>query len=534
MDANLAGTGWRAIFLVNVPVCLAVLAAARRCLPTDRERVPAGLDLRGVGLLAGSVLLVVLPLVVAQQQGWPTWAWICLAASVPGGWLFLTAERRAAAAVRPVLVDLAAVRPAPVALGLIALAAATSTYYALLFTLAQYEQRGLGRSPVASGLILVPWVVAFGQAGQLAPRVPARMARGLPAADCALLTLAYSAISLSLFGGGHSELLLLVLLAAGGFGLGLQFATLIGHIMNAVEARFAADISGVTSTLSQLGGAFGVAGIGSLYLAIARGGGPARATHSAAIAIAAMAAVSFVAALAAYLATRPEARESPAGEKRPPSVRDERDLLPERNVVLPGGQGAPRTARCVPVGRQRGSAQQVGDRGNGRLDRSLGGVAEAHHQQGRRRWVGRAPVLRHPVQADAALAGGRDHGRLPRLGGQLGDRVEPGREPGQPYARRVPGERRDQRLAAGAVDGAHPPQVPVVAAGGEQRRQRHLVQRAGTAVAHLFLGRDRAGQFGRASTQPRRTAGASALLAVPIRKTRSDARPCSAPTGSLS
>ncbi len=319
VDANLAGTGWRAIFLVNVPVCLAVLAAARRCLPTDRERVPAGLDLRGVGLLAGSVLLVVLPLVVAQQQGWPTWAWICLAASVPGGWLFLTAERRAAAAVRPVLVNLAAVRPAPVALGLIALAAATSTYYALLFTLAQYEQRGLGCSPVASGLILVPWVVAFGQAGQLAPRVPARMARGLPAADCALLTLAYSAISLSLFGGGHSELLLLVLLAAGGFGLGLQFATLIGHIMNAVEARFAADISGVTSTLSQLGGAFGVAGIGSLYLAIARGGGPARATHSAAIAIAAMAAVSFVAALAAYLATRPEARESPAGEKRPPS-----------------------------------------------------------------------------------------------------------------------------------------------------------------------------------------------------------------------
>ena len=244
---------------------------------------------------------------VGQQQGWPAWAWICLAAAVPGLWLFLTTERRAAAAGRPVLVNLAAVRPAPVALGLIALAAATSTYYALLFTLAQYEQQGLGRSPVASGLILVPWVAAFGLAGRLAPRVPARMARALPTVGCALLTLAYTSISLSLFGGGHSELLLLVLLAVGGFGLGLQFATLIGHVMNAVEARFAADISGVSSTLSQLGGAIGVAGIGSLYLAVARDGDPARATHAAAIAIAAMAAVSLVAALAAYRATRPRA-----------------------------------------------------------------------------------------------------------------------------------------------------------------------------------------------------------------------------------
>ena len=290
-----------------MPVCLTAVAAAWRCLPADGERVAAGLDLPGVGLLAGSVLLIVLPLVVGQQQGWPAWAWICLAAAMPGFGLFLTAQRRAAAAGRPVLVNLTAVRPAPVALGLVALAAATSTYYALLFTLAQYEQQGLGRSPVASGLTLVPWVAAFGLAGRLTSRVPARMAGTVPAAGCALLTLAYASISLSLFDGGYSEPLLLVLLAIGGFGLGLQFATLIGHVMSAVEVRFAADISGVTSTLSQLGGAIGVAGIGSLYLSVARAGGPARATHAAAIATAAMAAVALVAAVAAYCATRPRA-----------------------------------------------------------------------------------------------------------------------------------------------------------------------------------------------------------------------------------
>jgi MFS family permease len=305
VDADIAGTGWRAIFLVNVPVCLAVCAAAIRCLPADGERAAAGLDLPGAGLLAGSVLLIVLPLVLGQQQGWPAWTWICLAAAVPGFAVFFRTQRHAAAAGRPVQIDMAAVRPAPVALGLLALTAAAATYFALLFVLAQYEQQGLGRSPVASGLILVPWVAAFGLAGQLVPRVPARMTRVLPVAGSILLTLAYTAVSLSLFGGGHGELLLLILLAVGGFGLGVQFSTLIGHVMNAVEARFAADISGVTSTVSQLGGAVGVAGIGSLYLSFARVADPARATHAAAIATAAMAAVSLLATLTAHPATRP-------------------------------------------------------------------------------------------------------------------------------------------------------------------------------------------------------------------------------------
>ncbi len=303
VDADVAGTGWRAIFLVNVPVCLAVGAAATRSLPADGERAAARLDLPGAGLLAGSVLLIVLPLVLGQQQGWPAWTWICLAAAVPGFAAFFHTQRRAAASGRPVQIDMAAVRPAPVALGLVGLTASAATYFALLFVLAQYEQQGLGRSPVTSGLILVPWVAAFGLAGQLVPRVPARMARALPVAGSTLLTLAYAAISLSLSGGGH-DALLLVLLAVGGFGLGVQFSTLIGTVMNAVETRFAADISGVSSTFSQLGGAVGVAGIGSLYLSLARAGDPDRATHAATLAVAAMAAVSLVATLTVHPATR--------------------------------------------------------------------------------------------------------------------------------------------------------------------------------------------------------------------------------------
>ena len=87
----------------------------------------------------------------------------------------------------------------------------------------------------------------------------------------------------------------------------LGVGLLAGSVLLIALPLVAADISGVTSTLSQLGGAIGVAGIGSLYLANARDGDPTHATHAAAIAIAAMAAVSLAAALAAYRATRPRA-----------------------------------------------------------------------------------------------------------------------------------------------------------------------------------------------------------------------------------
>jgi hypothetical protein len=63
---------------------------------------------------------------------------------------------------------------APTVLGLLALLLANATYYGMLFSLAQYFQQGLGRGATASGVTLVGWVAAFGAAGQLTRRLPAR------------------------------------------------------------------------------------------------------------------------------------------------------------------------------------------------------------------------------------------------------------------------------------------------------------------------------------------------------------------------
>jgi predicted MFS family arabinose efflux permease len=216
-----------------------------------------------VAALSISVLLVVVPLIVGRSEGWPVWSWAALAASLPAFALFLATQRAAAASDRNPLVNVAVIARRPVALGLLALLTATGTYYALLFTLAQYFQSGLARSALASGLILVPWVAAFGVAGQVARRLPPRLAAHLPVVGYLVLATAYLAIAAALLAGRSPDVVLGVLLALGGFGLGTGFATMIGRLTSAVPTRYAPDISGVSTTVLQIGGAIGVAASGA-------------------------------------------------------------------------------------------------------------------------------------------------------------------------------------------------------------------------------------------------------------------------------
>jgi MFS family permease len=357
VSANIAGSHWRAIFLINVPIAAITVAAALRYLPADEPRASKAIDLVGVAALTASAALIVLPLVLGRAEGWPVWTWLCLAAAGPAFALFLATQRRVAARGEAPLINVAVLARPAVGWALLALLAATATYYALLFTLAQYLQvhtrllpqaggerpvvrgrprpgavnfslrgrdavrapadgidrvctylqTGLGQSALVSGLTLVPWVAAFGVAGQLVRRLPARLLALAPAAGCLLLTAAYSAISLMLFAGSHGEGLLIGLLAAGGLGLGINFSALIAHLTTAVPSGYAPDVSGVSSTTAAIGGTLGVAAFGTLYLSLSHAG-TADATHSFAIITATFAIAALTAAAAARRATQPPAK----------------------------------------------------------------------------------------------------------------------------------------------------------------------------------------------------------------------------------
>jgi MFS family permease len=320
ISANVAGSHWRAIFLVNVPIAAPVALAARRHLPADPARVPQRMDVLGVTALSLSLLLVVIPLVLGQPDGWPTWSWVALAASAPCFVTFLALERRIVRGGGAPLVNVHVIAAPPVAWSLLTLLLAVGTYYSLLFTLAQYLQQGLGHSALVSGLTVVPLVAAFGLAGALVRRLPAHAHAQLPRYGCMLLAAAYAAITALLLTGRHPEMPLLVLMAAGGLGLGVQYTALLAHLTTTVAPEYAPDISGVSTTTVQIGAVLGVAAFGTLYFGQSHLGA-AEATHAFAIVAGGLALSALGAAIAASRATRPRRRTVRAhGSTQPASA----------------------------------------------------------------------------------------------------------------------------------------------------------------------------------------------------------------------
>ena len=236
---------------------------ARADPPGHRDR----LDLGGVLALSATVLLVVLPLLLGSERGWPAWSWVCLLLSVPSLALFEYGERRTAARGGRPLVARQVIRNPAVRAGLLAHGCTSGTYFALLFVLALYLQDGLHKGPAYSGFAMVVWVAAFGLAGPVIPRLR-RGAHWMPVVGCLVLGAGYVSVLAYLLLGGRSGPLLFALLGVGGLGLGISANTLIGAITSSLPAQYAADLSGVVATNAQLSGALGVALAGSTYAAL--------------------------------------------------------------------------------------------------------------------------------------------------------------------------------------------------------------------------------------------------------------------------
>ena len=81
VTANLFGTGWRSIFLINVPVGIVLTVMAFLCIPESRSEHPLRLDLTGSALGATAVVLLVLPLTEGRAAGWAWWIWALLIAA---------------------------------------------------------------------------------------------------------------------------------------------------------------------------------------------------------------------------------------------------------------------------------------------------------------------------------------------------------------------------------------------------------------------------------------------------------------------
>ena len=295
---NLFGLTWRPLFLINVPFGIALLAVAWFALPKDPEQtgVAPKLDLVGVALLAMSMLLLVLPLTIGREMQWPWWMIALLVLCVPATATFIWWQQTLGERGGNPLLNLPLFHNPLVVSGLTAQMFARVTYFGLLFVLALYVQIGLGQSALVSGLSLTGWVIAYGIAGSLYPRLPLRMTLLCGPLGGVVMASAYTgtAIVAALHVGIGP--IFIILLACGGFGWGMFFTAMTAQLSAIVAPEHAADLSGVLATMQPLSAVVGIAVFGSLYLALTAAGGAVNAMDSFAIVNGTLAASALTAA----------------------------------------------------------------------------------------------------------------------------------------------------------------------------------------------------------------------------------------------
>nr|WP_308428954.1 MFS transporter [Streptomyces brasiliensis] len=284
VSADLLGTGWRPVFLVNVPVGAVLLVLGRRVLPRDGGAGPQaarGLDLPGLVLLGAAVSLLTVPLVLGQGEDWPLWAWLSLAASAVLFALFCGYESRLARRGGAPLIAPRVLRRPGMGLAVLRILAVMAVNAGFLFALTLHIQGGLGYSALRAGLTFAPTAVVFGVVGMTWRRWPASWQRALTPSGFALTALSVAGVGLAFRGGGDGGAALYVAYAGVGAGLALAFSPTLTGALATVRPEDAADASGLLATVTQLGQLIGVAAFGTLFLNRLESLGPLEAYTSA-------------------------------------------------------------------------------------------------------------------------------------------------------------------------------------------------------------------------------------------------------------
>jgi EmrB/QacA subfamily drug resistance transporter len=254
---------WHWIFLVNVPIGVAVFALTLALIPSARGQALAGrIDVAGAVSVTAALMLAVYAIVNGNEQGWTSARTLgVLAASAALMALFLRIESRVSAP----LVPLGLFRLRNVAISNVVGILWAAAMFAWFFLSALYLQLVLGYSPLQVGLAFLPanLIMAFfslGISAKLVMRfgIRAPLATGLGLAAAGLLLFARAPVDGNFVVDVLPSMILL------GLGAGMAFNPVLLAAMSDVEESQAGLASGVVNTSFMMGGALGLAVLASL------------------------------------------------------------------------------------------------------------------------------------------------------------------------------------------------------------------------------------------------------------------------------
>jgi MFS family permease len=299
IDANLFGLSWRPMFLINIVLGVAGLAAATRLLPRDRGDAAVTVDVAGAALLAGCMLGLLDGLIQGSTDGWTAGPVAALAAGVACFAAFCQRQRTAAAPlIKPSLLRNRGFT-AGLLMGVIFFAAVAGLVYAVSLFL----QRGLGDSPLRAAVTgFAPMAAGIVVASVLCMNLITRLGRTLSLAGIAI-AVAGTGWLLAIVahdGTSASTAVLAPAMAVIGLGMGAAFGTLYDIAIGDIDPAEAGSASGSLSSVQQLANALGPAVVTSIYFGALAGG----QVHAMTVSLLAVIGIGVASALAVPLLPR--------------------------------------------------------------------------------------------------------------------------------------------------------------------------------------------------------------------------------------
>jgi MFS transporter, DHA2 family, multidrug resistance protein len=256
---------WGSVFLLAVPVMLALLALGPRLLPEYRDPGAGRLDLVSAGLSIVGVLAVIYGLKEIAANGLGRAPLLSILVGLAVGALFVRRQQT----LRDPLIDLHLFRSRRFSASLAANALSLAIAFGIFLFIAQYLQLVLGYSPLEAGLLTVPSSGGFIAGSMLAPALVRFVRPGYVVAGGLLVT----AVGLTVLAQVEADSsVALVVAGSVVVALGVAPPVTLGTdlVVGCVPPERAGVASGISETGAELGGALGIAVLGSIGLAVYR------------------------------------------------------------------------------------------------------------------------------------------------------------------------------------------------------------------------------------------------------------------------
>ena len=262
---DILGLGWRAIFLINLPVIAVAAPSAFIMLRETRSERPSKLDLGGALLIAIALSALIAPLIEGREQGWPIWLILMLATSLPFFLLFWRHEKHLESTGKDPILAPSLLQNRGLLRGLLA----ALFFYALAafwLIFSVYQQGGLGLTPFEAGLAILPAAVGF-VLGSFASERILRVFGRFSAGAGMVLQAAGLFGTAALISNGLPQFLFAALFLIGA-GQGIALPNLVKSIVQRVDRTPSGLASGLVNSMFQIGGALAAAIVGGLFFSI--------------------------------------------------------------------------------------------------------------------------------------------------------------------------------------------------------------------------------------------------------------------------